>query len=681
MIHIDFETRSFAELSGKTGVGTRRYAEDPTTTILCMAYRFDHAPPRIWAPWRGRLDQLRTEIAPSIYPNNFSHLQRCQERPNELLARIARGEKIVAHHAFFERNIWEEILVSRYGWPSIPDDQWVCSMATAQAYGLPAGLDLAVKTLGLTVAKGSQKAMKRMMKPRSAWTKNQKGDIWFATEQDYAELCEYCMQDVIVESALYDACKKMTPREIEIWRLDQRINLRGVGIDRRLAEGAWSVFDQKRTAAPAALSALTGGAVDAPTQTAKIPAWVTGRGVSMTDCQAGTIERLLDSDLPGDVRRVLEIRQSVGGAAAGKFESFLRHASPDDRVRGELIYHGAHTGRWTSKGVQLHNAVKNKMNVDEAEKYIPCFYESTPGNILGALAESGLPADRIDALIATLVRSVIVADPGCIFVDLDYSSIEARVVAWLAGETELIAAFFENTPVYEQMAAEIFGIHISQVTKEQRALGKVAILGLGYGMGADKFYQTCIDWGVSIVTPELAERAKTLYRKKYSKIVQYWYDFEAAIKKAIMTGTTQRFKTATITYSKQNKILAYTLPNGRWLHYHHCTIKDGSVEYFGKLPPPSSGYGRVYSWGGKFTENQDQALSRDYMAHAMIQLDKLDGCEVLLTVHDELLNQVRFDRLNELLPEIIRRTTEPVLWATGLPIGCGHWVGTRFRKD
>lgn len=680
MITLDFETRSFAELSGKTGVGTWAYSQHPTTTVLCMAYKIDDGPTQIWAPWKPRLHVLRSVET----TDGCCHWDaEGYESQQMLIRRISEGDQLVAHNSFFERSIWENVLTKIPLFAIIPKpEQWVCTMAMARAYGLPGSLDKAAEVLDLPIKKGDQKYMRRMMKPRAAWKRTGKGDVWFGTEEDYQGLCDYCVLDVDVEHLLYQELNKLTPRERKIWILDQEINHRGVRIDRPLAEGAWSVFSDRWERKAAQLDELTGGEVTAPSQTAKIVTWVKSQGVEMVNCTAETVRNLLSrDDIDQRIRDVLEIRSAVGGSAALKYDSFLRHATEDDRVRGELQYWGAHTGRWTSNGVQLHNAVKNKMNVDEAEQFIPCFYESTPDRILAALRERGLPADKLDDLITTLVRSVLIPDEGYTFVDFDYAAIEARVVAWLAKEDSLVKAFEAGIPVYEQMAAEIFGVHLEQVTKDMRALGKVAILGLGYGMGAAKFYDTCVSWGVSAITPELAERAKTIYRSKYAKIKAYWYDFEDNIRRAISYGRDRWFGTAHITYGRDSRVLSYTLPNGRRLHYHRCRIEDGSIKYFGRLPPPKSGYGDVYSWGGKFTENQDQALSRDYMALAMRHVNEIDGVDVLLTIHDEILMQVREDRLDELLPVIKQKIAPRPLWATGLPIDTSYWIGKRFRKD
>jgi DNA polymerase len=678
MIYLDFETRSFTELSGKKGVGTWQYSLHPTTTVLCLAYKFDDEPTQIWDPWPKSLDHLRkrkTVWDPRYYPH-------------VLFERITQGEKLCAHNAFFERAIWENVCVKRWGWPSVKPEQWVCSMAASRAYGLPGKLELAGKTLGLSLQKGSQKAMRRMMKPRAAWLRNGKGDIWFGTPEDYAELCEYCKLDVDVEYELYHAIDKLTPREQRIWALDQTINLRGVGIDRRLADGAWTVFDAKRKRGAASLADITNNAVETPNQIARISAWVTSQGVDMPNCQAQTVKDLLALDLPDNIRQVLEIRQSVGGAAALKYDAFRRYASSDDRVRGELQYYGAHTGRWTSSGVQLHNAVKNKMDPEEAEKLIPCFYGGSENAIATALALKGVKTTReVDNLITTLVRSVIVADADKILVDVDYAAIEARVMAWLAGERALLAQFreFDRTgdpsiEPYRIAAADIMGIDPRDVDKDQRAFGKVMILAPQYGMGVDRFLETCHSWGLKWVDLPLAEKAIGKYRTKYWRTKNYWYEFETAIKNAMVTGEAWH-KQAHIVYDREKQLLGIALPNGRWLWYHKCVIKDGRIQYFGRLPPPKSGYGTVYSWGGKFTENYDQALSRDYMALAMLRVDQIPGVEVLLTVHDEILMQVPLYLLDELLPLIKKAVTPRPLWAKGLPINIGYWTGKGFKKD
>lgn len=689
MIFIDFETRSLAELSGKQGVGEWVYSLDPTTLVLCMAYAFDDegGETRLYDPWFESLDSIRELLVLNMVPRWES-----DDSLSEFFDRIKSGEKICAHNAAFERAIWQNVCVRRWGWPEVPIGQWVCSMAHARAFGLPGSLDMAVKTLGLNVAKSSQKAMRRMMKPRSAWIRNGKGDPWFGTPDDYDELCLYCQNDVAVEMELWRHLPPLSPREQRLFYLDAEMNTRGVPCDRQLAAGAWELFSARRDRAAGRLSEITGGAVETPNQIARIAKWVTSRGVDMPNCQAGTVTALLGGELPDDVRQVLEIRQSVGGAAALKYSAFLRHMPPgDDTVRGELQYYGSHTGRYTSSGVQLHNAVKNKMDVDEAEKYIPWFYYTNEVDIVNALRLKGITDDTIDDLLATLVRSVIKAPDGYTFVDVDYAAIEARVMAWLAGEEALLAQFREydwtKDPAvepYRIAAADILGVDPRDVSKAQRAFGKVMILAPQYGMGAAKFVETCHNWGLDWVDDTLGETAIRRYREKYWRTKEFWYAFEAKIRSAMAAGKAWHRgpnHTAPITYDGSKKLLGIGLPNGRRLWYHHCAIKDDRVQYFGRLPPPKSGYGTVFSWGGKFAENYDQGLSRDYMALGMVRVDAIPGVTLLLTIHDELLMMVREDEVDALLPVIKRAVTPSPLWAKGLPVDIGYWTGKRFRKD
>ena len=683
MIFLDFETRSLADLSGKTGVGEWVYSLHLTTLALCLAYSYSEDPDtvHIWAPWRGDLPFVRENLIVVSAPEEDPELE-------ELLRRVVDGEKLCAHNAAFERANWENVCVRRWGWPRVPIEQWVCSMAVARAYGLPGGLDLAVKMLGLDVAKSSQKAMRRMMKPRSAWLNNGTGDPWFATPEDYSELCKYCQNDVAVEMELWRHLPPLTPREQRIFYLDARMNTRGVPVDRALAAGAWKVFDARRTRAAEQLINITKGAIETPNQTARIAAWASSKNVEMPDCQAGTVEGLLARDLPEDVRRVLEIRQSVGGAAPLKYNAFLNHCLPGDNVvRGELQYYGSHTGRWTSSGVQLHNAVKNKMDPAEAEKHIPAFYHPTEEEILEALEAQGLEDDQIDDILATLVRSVIKAPDGYTFIDVDYASIEARVMAWLAGDVALLHQFREydrtGDPAiepYRIAAADVLGIDPREIDKKQRAFGKVMILAPQYGMGAAKFLETCHRWGMTWVEPDLAERAIRKYRERHPLIKRYWYEFEARIKEAMACGHAWHHQ-APIVYDRPKQILGIGLPNGRWLWYHRCKLVDDRIQYFGRLPPPKSGYGTVYSWGGKFTENYDQGLSRDYMALGMVGVDAIPGVTLLLTIHDELLMTVEKDRVDELLPQVKKAVMPHPLWTTGLPIDIGYWIGPRFKKD
>lgn len=318
--------------------------------------------------------------------------------------------------------------------------------------------------------------------------------------------------------------------------------------------------------------------------------------------------------------------------------------------------------------VQVQNIAKNRVPVDVAESLAE--YIKT-GNVEKVVAK----ADLTDVL-TTLVRGVICAEPGNSLIALDYSSIEARVLAWLVDERELLELFASGTDPYVAMAARIYDKPRELVTKKERAFGKVVILGLGYGMGLDKFVETCINWGLD-VDVETITKAFNLYRNRYKRIVSFWYDFDRQITNVIKTGKTVRFSGLTIEYDKKLRRLTIVLPNGRPLRYWKCRIEDGSIRYWGKY---QNKWCDVYSWGGKFTENVVQAMSRDLLAIAMIEMDKR-GIDIRLTVHDEIVIHTKKETAQKTYDAAAAIMCTAPTWANGLPIEVDGWIAERYRKD
>ncbi|NBN62076.1 DNA polymerase family A protein [Pannonibacter tanglangensis] len=328
-VHIDFETRSTCEL--KTA-GAHKYAEHPDTGVWCMAYAVDDDPVRIWKPgdpWPG----------------------------------LDMGATFMAHNATFELQIWNKIMVRRYGWPALLVEQMRCTMAMAYALGLPGSLEQAAAAVGLPVRKDmdGRNQMLRMAKPRQM-TAN--GPIWWDDPARLERLYSYCMNDVVVERELERRLVPLSADEQALWVLDQIINERGVYADVTAAQAALGITAQTKKLLDAEMVRVTGGWVKACTSVAQLIEWMSLRGVETAGVAKADITDLLDrDDLPDDVRKALELRRDAAKSSTAKLKAILEAASDDNRVRGVLQYHGAGTGRWAGRRVQPQNMPRTDKDI------------------------------------------------------------------------------------------------------------------------------------------------------------------------------------------------------------------------------------------------------------------------------------------------------------------------------
>lgn len=345
----DFETRSAANLK-KTG--SWKYSLDPTTQALCMAFRLPY-----WK--KGRT---------ALWHPDFPHLGMAETGVEELVEFfnwIIEGELVEAHNAWFERGIWQNVMVPRFGWPAVSGDRWRCSAAKAAAHSLPRSLDDAAMALGLSIRKDAagSKVMMKMNKPRKplkkeleAWTAAGKPLLWHESKELFTALFKYCRQDVLTEEAVSHAVPDLSEAEQRMYTLDQTINERGFLLDMEAVTVALELISKETTRLNDELCILTGGCPDKATKRKKMHDWFLNEWVIIEDTKAGSVDEALKrDDLTPKVRRGLELLQSLSRSSTAKFEAMRNWAGPDGRVRGGLLYHGASTGRWSGAGVQPHN--------------------------------------------------------------------------------------------------------------------------------------------------------------------------------------------------------------------------------------------------------------------------------------------------------------------------------------
>lgn len=645
IVRLDFETRSTVDLR-KTGVYP--YAEHPSTDIWCMAYAFDDEDPLIWRPG---------------YP--------IDER---LAEHIRHGGELHAWNAQFERIMWR-IMVDRYGWPEPKLEQWHCSMALAAAHGLPLQLAAAGKALGIEHEKDREghDLMMRMCRPRDL--REDGSPIWWEVPERVLRLCAYCQQDVRAERDIANMLPTMPERERAIWLFDQRINDRGVRLDDKFVLAAGQLTEAAMDHYEEQLRALTGGEVSvykAPSYTK----WLVANGMNATGVAKSDVADMLTRPSSELVRAVLKIRQESSQSSTSKFDVMQAYRAGDGRMHGMLQYHGAHTGRWAGRGVQPQNFPRG--TVADAEWFIPLIEEGDFHAI--DLLEPPL------AVLSSALRASMVASPGSRFLAADFAAIEARVTAWLAGEGGLVQSYIQGVDVYKQLASRIYGVPSSDVTKRQRFVGKTAILGLGFQMGAKRFRESCAAGGVQLSETE-SEAVVSGYRDEHPNIKRMWASMEAGMLRAVRDPRILiQHTNGKLGFSYDGeRFLRVHLPSGRLLHYSNPLEIDVPTPWgetrralqVKTVNEVTRQFDAVKLYGGLITENVVQAVARDILADAMLRVEAA-GYPVVLTVHDEVVSErPEGEGSLEEFVELMQQVPE---WAAGCPINVEGWEGKRYRK-
>lgn len=650
---LDFETRSPLNLAA---TGVHKYAQHPQTDIWCMAWAFDDEEPEIWRPG--------------------------EPLPARVHAHVTRGGEVRAWNAQFERIIWREIMVPRYGAPPIRDEQFVCSAAEAAAMALPRSLDAAAKVLRVSQRKDDEghRLMQRMAKPRSVLDDGTL--VWWNVPDRIARLEAYCRQDVRVERAIVKALRRLTPREREVYLLDQRMNDRGIRCDRALVDAARTVASIGIARANAQIARITGGDVTEITNHRRLAAWLTSTGVETTSVAKAAVAELLErDDLPAEAREALELRSDAGRSSIAKLDAMRDAMCDDGQLRGLLLYHAAATGRWAGLRVQPQNFPRG--DVPAIERFIEPVLRH-------AYDEIDLIAHPI-AVVVSMLRSMLTAREGCDLVAGDFAAIEARVLNWLAGQDDVCANFRQYDAAPTKAEKQAYDPYIRMAARmgrgpEHRQAGKAAELGCGFGMGAEKFMQAA--WSVYQVrvTPAEARAAVDAYRESHPYVKRFWYDAERACLAAVEApGVPQTFGGRhNLKAIVAGAYLYLVLPSGRPLAYAAPSVEPRMTPW-GELKEALHFWGvdrsgqwtKTSAYGGLLVENIVQAVARDIMAEAMLRLEAA-GYPPVLCVHDEIVTEVPAGQGD--LAEFTRLMAAAPPWAEGCPIAVDAWRGFRYRK-
>jgi DNA polymerase len=656
-LHIDLESRSAVDLK-KAGVYV--YAADPTTDIWCACYAFGDGPVLTWRPG-----------------------QPC---PDEIVDHVAEGGVIVAHNAAFERTLWNRILGPRYGWPIPALTCWRDTMVMAYAMALPGSLDQAAPAAGLDIKKDAAGArvMMQMARPRKRAPL-----IWWDDEPRIDRLIEYCKVDVEVERALEKRLRPLNPSELALWQLDQRINDRGVYVEVGLCLAAKSIVQKVEAAFDAEMQELTVFEVTACSNRNQIIGYLRKRGVDTESIAKDQVEEMLGrSDLAPDVRRVLELRKGAARASVGKINSLLAGMDADKRTRGLLQFHAASTGRWAGRRFQPQNIKRPDLDLEGVGRAVKLLRT-------GDYETFSTIYDDPLSVIGDCVRGMICAPPGHRIIAADYSNIEGRVLAWLAGEHWKLQAFREydagtGDDLYKITAGGILGKAPDKVTKgERQAYGKVPELALGYQGGVGAFQTMAVNYGVNLTDSEV-EGIRDAWREKNSAIKQFWYDLEEAAIGAIEHPGEVR-RVGRLVFKKVGSFLFMRLPGGRMLSYAYPRMAQKTMPWKTDDGKPVvkwvmgymgvNSYSRkwelCYAYGGLLAENATSATARDILADAMPRLEAA-GYPIVLTVHDEAVAEVPNGHGS--LDEMISIMGENPVWADGLPIAVAGFEAERYGK-
>lgn len=640
---VDLETYSSVDISK---AGAFKYAEAPDFEILLLAYAWNDGSVRVLDltdPFRH--DELPDIVAGLLDPNVVK----------------------VAHNSAFER-----ACLSRHLGTDLPPEEWEDTMVLAAMNGLPMSLDAAGAALQLKDQKIKEgAALIRYFcgpcKPTISNGGRTRNRPEHAPDK-WERFVEYCRRDVEVEQAIYYRLKDFPVPDWErrVWALDARINERGVLVDTELAEAAIAVDEAFREEHTAEMQRLTG--LENPNSVAQLKEWLETVGVSCESLNKATVADLRASIPDPTTRRVLELRQMLGKTAAKKYGAMTAAACKDDRVRGILQYYGAgRTGRWAGRLVQPQNMAQN--HLDQIDKVREMVRERD-------LETLELIFDNVPDVLGQLTRTALIAKPGHTFLVADYAAIEARVIAWMAGEKWRMDVFANGGDIYCSSASQMFKVPVEKhgINGHLRQKGKIAELACGYGGGVGALIAFGAD-KMGLTEAEM-QQIVTQWRQASPTIPKFWRDAENAAVRALLNPGRTFTLPCGVKYRKDVDALRCQLPSGRVLSYWNARIENNSICFMGQNQTTRK-WEKTETWGGKLVENIVQAVARDCLAVALIRLDEA-GYKVTFHVHDEIIAEAPEGSRWQDMAEIMG---QPLDWAPGLLLRGDGYATKFYMKD
>ncbi len=684
----DFET--FSEVDVRD-VGSWVYSEHPSTEILVLSYKINKQRTKIWYPGIPF--------------------------PQELIDMVEAGAIFEAHNAQFERAIWINVLIKKMGVDVKMPKRWKDTLAACAYRSLPLGLDEVGPVLHLHTQKDKRgkELLRKLAGPRKPTKKDASTRLWDL--ELYEALYEYCERDTDTEWELSETIGDLPPPEQRTWVLDQIVNQRGVRVDIEAVIAAKWCVERVNERMTTKLVALTDGMVTSHSEVKKIGEWLATKEFFMPDLTAESVTRAIgklskSTDKTSKaVLAVLKIRQQLAKSSVAKLDKFIDCTCKDLRIRGLLQYHGAGTGRWAGRLVQPQNFPRGE------EKLFETFSMDEVIAIIKQAHQFGDP-DWVEMstgfetllVISSALRGMFISEPDSEFCNADFSAIEARVTAWVAGQQWKLDAFEKidkegnyqgSDDIYCATATGIFGYVVKKKEhKKERQVGKVCELAFGYqgGVGAWRNFDRKEPGEEGYRPDEEIQKYKVAWREKHPMVVKLWFGLEEACLNAVRYEG-KPFSYRGIVYQvvqeKSGKWLTCRLPNGRRLWYFRPEIEKvhtdwgekDQVSYEGRDNKNGGRWTRILTYGGMLTENVVQAISRDIMVEAMVRVERA-GYFIVLTVHDEIMCEVKKEfgqhktKKNGTVcdPFFDELMSEVPAWCKGLPISVDGWRESRYRK-
>ena len=646
---IDLETYSSVDI---TKAGAFKYVEAPDFEILLLAYAWNDGPVRVLDftdPFT--LEELGDVVAGLLDPDTVK----------------------VAHNSAFER-----ACLTKHLGQELPAEEWEDTMVLAAMNGLPMSLDAAGAALQLKDQKIKEgtSLISYFCKPCKPTLSNggRTRNLREHAPDKWERFTEYCRRDVEVEQAIYYRLHRFPVPDWErkVWAMDSRINERGVLVDTELAQAAIDVDEAFTSTHSAELQRLTG--LDNPNSVAQLKEWLETVGLNCESLNKSTVAELLAKTTDPTTRRVLELRQQLGKTSTKKYQAMLAAACQDNRVRGIMQYYGAgRTGRWAGRIVQPQNLPQNHLDIIDRVR------ELVRQRDLETLE---MAYDNVPDVLSQLIRTALVAKPGHTFLVSDYAAIEARVIAYMAGERWRMDVFAQGGDIYCSSASQMFKVPVEKhgINGHLRQKGKIAELACGYGggvgalkaFGADKMG----------LTEEEMQTIVTQWRQASPTIPRLWREVEKAAKRAL-ENPGRSFKVwgwdSTVdvcTYLRDADALRCRLPSGRILSYWGARLENDSIVFMGQNQTTRK-WEKTDTWGGKLVENIVQAVARDCLAVALLRLEAA-GYSIVFHVHDEVVIEAPEGSRWQDAADIMG---QPIDWAPGLLLR-GDGYETRFyMKD
>ena len=626
--------------------GVYAYADSPAFEILLFAYSFDGGETQIIDLAQG--EKLPAEVEEAIFDVSVTK---------------------TAYNANFERTC-----LSKYFGRYIPPESWHCSAVQAAMLALPRSLEDVGRVLGLDEQKMKEgKELIRYFcvpcKPTKANGGRTRNLPRHAPEK-WELFKTYCKRDVDVEKAIRRKLHNfpIPESEMELYRLDQRINDRGVLVDMGLVEQAIACERLHKEVVTKRAYELTG--LENPNSVAQLKGWLGDMGMEAESLSKKAVAEMI-AETDGEVEELLRLRLMLAKTSVKKYEAIERSACSDGRVHGMLMFYGANrSGRWSGKNVQLHNLPKN---------YLPDLELARELVKQGRFEDIELLYDSTPNVLSELIRTAFIPKPGCRFAVADFSAIEARVLAWLSGEQWRLDVFTSHGKIYEASASSMFHVPVEEITKASplRQKGKLAELGLGFGGASGALVSMgALDMGL---TEEELPPLVAAWRKANPHITQFWWDVDAAAIKAVTEK--QKTKVGKIIFEYKSGILFITLPSGRKLSYVKPRM---AVNRFGRDGLTYEGisenkkWSRIETYGPKLVENIVQGTARDLLAEAMLRVEK-KGYPIVMHCHDEIIAEVpegsgSVDEMCEIM------AVQPK-WAEGLPLRADGYSCSFYQKQ